>query len=111
MRDIIIPQYKAVSSMALTLQSAHTEWGGWERKGNRERQRRETQRKRWLRKNKENTESWGTLHNTFKFCWRVEEFWQTALRGWEQPKTDTRNSNTHRLQLKQASPALRVEDF
>lgn len=43
----------------------------------------------------------------------VEEVWQTALRGWErtQPKTDTRNSNTHRLQLKQASPELRVEDF
>lgn len=49
--------------------------------------------------------SWGELG--------VDELWQTVLRGWEhaQPKTDSRNSNTHRLQLKQASPELRVEDF
>lgn len=32
-----------------------------------------------LSKNKGNTESWGNLHNTFKFWLRVEELWQTAL--------------------------------
>lgn len=39
----------------------------------------------------------------------VEELWQTAL--WRMgahsaQKTDTRNSNTQRLQLKQTSPAF-----
>lgn len=67
--------------------------------------------KRGWRKNKECRQTAGILHNTFQIS--VEELWQTAPRGRQrtQPKTDTRNSNTLRLQLKQTSTELRAQDF
>lgn len=99
-----------MSSMAITLH--HPGHCAGDVRGKKiVRDKRGNKEKRWLTKNKGNTKSWGNLQNTFKFWWR--SFGKQHSEGGSAPsqKTDTRNSNTHRLQLKQASPELRAEDF